>query len=177
MKKFILHILLLILAFGSCKPVVQQQTTDPAILGKKKEKALININNYLARRNQELLQQFVKRTELQGRETGSGLWYGIYEKGTGNAVASGDLVEFTFYLSLLDGTPIDSTTIEQPKSFRSGKGGLEAGLEEGVLLLHEGDRVRFIIPPHLAYGNFGNDEKIPPGAFLFYDLHLIAVNP
>jgi len=35
--------------------------------------------------------------------------------------------------------------------FEIGHGGVESGLEEGILLLHKGDRVKFIVPSHLAF--------------------------
>ena len=61
------------------------------------------------------------------------------------------------------------------ESFVVGKGGVESGLEEVVKYLHAGDNARFILPPHLAHGNFGDGKKIPPGAILLYELKLLAV--
>jgi FKBP-type peptidyl-prolyl cis-trans isomerase len=177
MKIIFSCILFTLIILFSCRDSVQQAPFDFYDINKKKNETLLNMNNYVARRNQELIRQFVKRTQLGMKETGSGLWYGIYKKGNGKPVNKGDKVEFSYNLKLLDGTPVDSALVSKPKIFRSGKGGVEAGLEEGILLLHEGDRAFFIIPPHLAFGNFGDQERIPPGAFLFYDLCLLSVNP
>jgi len=174
--KNILFIILIFSLFGlSCREKAQQAPIDPSAGRAKQHEALIKMNTYVARRNQELISRFVNRTGLDMKPTGSGLWCGIYSNGMGRKVSSGDLVEFTFTLKLLDGTPIDSAGKEKPKTFRVGKGGVESGLEEGMLLLHEGDSARLIIPPHLAFGNFGDQGKIPPGAFLFYDIYLAAV--
>jgi len=49
-------------------------------------------------------------------------------------------------------------------------------LEEGLLLLHQGDKAKFIIPSHLAYGLLGDQKQIPPGATLVYDVELIQLN-
>jgi FKBP-type peptidyl-prolyl cis-trans isomerase FkpA len=166
-----------LIILSSCRDSVQKAPVDFSDINKKKNETLLNMNNYVARRNQELIGQFVKRTELDMKETGSGLWYGIYEEGKGKVVNKGDKVEFSYILKLLDGTPVDSASVSKPKILRSGKGGVESGLEEGILLLHEGDHAFFIIPPHLAFGNFGDQKKIPPGAFLFYDLCIVSVNP
>jgi len=173
MKKLILSILLVMFILKSCKNEVQVVQGD----GNQKSETLIKMNNYVAKRNQELVAKFVKRTGLAMTETGSGLWYGVYSNGDGKKVKSGDIVCISYNLRLLDGTRIDSVSSSQPKEFQAGKGGVEAGLEEGILFLHEGDSARFIIPPHLAHGNFGDQEKIPPGAFLFYDLYLLRIKP
>ena len=154
---------------------MQKPPVDYSGKSRKEDKALLNMNNYVVKRNQELIKQFVKRTGIEMQETGSGLWYGIYENSKGNPVKNGDIVELSYKLLLLDGTLIDSSGNKNPKVFRVGKGGVEAGLEEGALLLHVGDRARLIIPPHLAFGNFGDEKRIPPGAFLFYDLYVTGV--
>jgi len=177
MKTSLSFFLILVFLLAACRQEVQKALPDPSSQSNKNDIALLKMNNYIAKRNQELIQQFVKRTGLNAKETGSGLWLEIYENGSGNAVNKGDIIVLSYYLKLLDGTPIDSALTISPKSFKSGNGGVESGLEEGILLLHVGDKARLIIPPHLAYGNFGNDNKIPPGAFLFYDLKLIGVNP
>jgi FKBP-type peptidyl-prolyl cis-trans isomerase len=162
---------------SSCRNRVQEASPDFSAVKARKNETLIKMNNYVARRNQDLIKQFVKRTSLEMSETGSGLWFGIYKEGNGILAKEGNIVNISYVLRLLDGTVVDSATITNPKTFRLGKGGVEPGLEEGMLLLRSGDHARFILPPHLAFGNFGDQKKIPPGAFLFYDLYLLGVKP
>jgi len=177
MKSLSCYILLSVFLLAlSCRNNVPDATTDP-IEAKRKNEALINMNTYVAKRNQELIERFVNRTGLNMKETGSGLWYEVYYHGNGDSARYGDIVAISYNLRLLDGTLVDSTSESKPKIFVVGKGGVEAGIEEGILLLQEGDSVRFILPPHLAFGNFGDQQKIPPSAFLFYDLCLIGVKP
>ena len=54
-----------------------------------------------------------------------------------------------------------------------GSGGVESGLEEGILLLKLGDKARFIIPSYLAHGLSGDQDKIPPKATLIYTIKII----
>jgi FKBP-type peptidyl-prolyl cis-trans isomerase len=61
------------------------------------------------------------------------------------------------------------------KSFRIGSGHVESGLEEAALLLHEGDQARIILPPHLAYGMLGDNNKIPGQASILYDLMVLQI--
>jgi FKBP-type peptidyl-prolyl cis-trans isomerase len=53
---------------------------------------------------------------------------------------------------------------------------VESGLEEGILLLQEGDKARFIMPPHLAHGLIGDRDKIPARATIIYDLELVSLS-
>ena len=48
------------------------------------------------------------------------------------------------------------------------------GLEEGLMLMKEGDKYKFVIPPELAYGESGV-ENIPGGATIVFEIELIKV--
>jgi FKBP-type peptidyl-prolyl cis-trans isomerase len=176
MKSIQFVFLIFFLLCLSCKRNVQEIPTDHSIVRKKEKEKLEKINNYVVKRNEELISQFVKRNGLEMTKTGSGLWFGIYEKGKGKQVTKDCSVYFYYTLRLLDGSLIDSVSVQAPRSFRVGRGGVESGLEEGILYMHEGDKAILIIPPHLAFGNFGDQGKIPPGAILFYDIHLIKIS-
>jgi FKBP-type peptidyl-prolyl cis-trans isomerase FkpA len=159
---------------NGCRPETQVPS-NRAQKEKRISDELLKINHYMVKRNQELIENFVKRTGWKMQRTGTGLWYMILEHGNGPAVRDGKVAVFNFRLRLLDGEVIDSTSTGHPDSFIVGHGSVEAGLEEGIRFLHEGDSARFILPPHLAHGNFGDSQKIPPGAILLYDLKLLAV--
>ena len=53
--------------------------------------------------------------------------------------------------------------------------GVIAGWTEGVQLMNEGAKYRFFIPYHLAYGERGAGQAIPPYAALVFDVELIEV--
>jgi FKBP-type peptidyl-prolyl cis-trans isomerase len=42
-------------------------------------------------------------------------------------------------------------------------------------MLQVGDKARFVIPPHIAYGSAGAGGVIPPDATLVFDVELMAV--
>ncbi|HOI87851.1 MAG TPA: FKBP-type peptidyl-prolyl cis-trans isomerase, partial [Lentimicrobium sp.] len=62
------------------------------------------------------------------------------------------------------------------KEFLIGRGGVESGLEEGILLLRVGDKAKFIIPSHLGFGLLGDQNLVPPKSTLIYDLELISLH-
>jgi FKBP-type peptidyl-prolyl cis-trans isomerase len=49
------------------------------------------------------------------------------------------------------------------------------GWDEGILLLNEGSKARFVIPSDLAYGSRGAGGVIPPNATLIFDVELVKV--
>ena len=77
---------------------------------------------------------------------------------------------------LTDGTVFDSSyKRNQPIEFILGIGQVIQGWDEGVELLRVGDKARFVIPSHLAYGSRGAGGVIPPNATLIFDVELVKV--
>ena len=140
-----------------------------------KEKILEKANRYLLIRENEDIDNYVKRHNWNVTKTGTGLRYEIYEKGNGKKVKKGDIVTLEYKMFLITGDMIYSSDSLGPKTFKVGYGGVETGLEELVLYLHEGDKVHAILPSHLAYGLKGDLKKIPKKATIIYDLQLVNV--
>ena len=77
---------------------------------------------------------------------------------------------------LSDGTVFDSSyKRNQPIEFTLGQGKVIPGWDQGVALLSVGDKARFVIPSHLAYGSRGAGGVIPPNANLVFDVELMDV--
>lgn len=105
-------------------------------------------------------------------KTGSGLRYYIYENGDGRQAKVGDIAEIEYKITLLDGTLCYETASDEVEEFVIDKSEIETGIQEGVKLLREGDKVKFIIPSHLAHGLVGDFKKIPPLSPIVVDFQL-----
>ena len=108
--------------------------------------------------------------------TTSGLRYKITDKGNGNSAVVGKNVKVHYKGQLIDGTVFDSSfKRNEPIEFTLGIGQVIKGWDEGLSLLSEGDKARFIIPSDLAYGEAGAGGVIPPNANLIFDVELVSV--
>ena len=104
----------------------------------------------------------------------SGLQYMVLKEGEGKKPKATDKVKCHYEGTLPNGTVFDS-------SYRRGEpavfplNGVIAGWTEGVQLMAEGAKYRFFIPYHLAYGERGAGQSIPPYAALVFDVELIEI--
>jgi peptidylprolyl isomerase len=118
--------------------------------------------------------------DIKGKEpkiTASGLKYYEVVKGTSPIKAeAGKTVKVHYSGYLADGKMFDSSVERsEPFQFALGKAQVIAGWEEGVALMHVGDKFRFVIPYYLAYGEGGRPPMIPAKAELTFDVELIEV--
>lgn len=104
----------------------------------------------------------------------SGLQYTVITEGMGAKPKATDRVKCHYEGTLTNGQVFDS-------SYRRGEpavfplNGVIAGWTEGVQLMAEGAKYRFFIPYHLAYGERGAGQSIPPYAALVFDVELIEI--
>ncbi|MEM9362839.1 MAG: peptidylprolyl isomerase [Bacteroidota bacterium] len=109
-------------------------------------------------------------------KTESGLRYQIIQKGNGVQAQKGKTVSVHYEGSLTNGQVFDSSySRNQPIDFSLGVGQVIPGWDEGIALLKVGDKARFVIPSHLAYGSAGAGGVIPPDATLIFDVELMDV--
>lgn len=109
--------------------------------------------------------------------TASGLRYKMIQKGNGTKAEKGKTVSVHYEGSLLDGQVFDSSyKRNSPIDFQLGIGQVIPGWDEGISLLQEGDKARFVIPSDLAYGAAGAGGVIPPNATLIFDVELMKVS-
>lgn len=174
MKQWFLLVIFFIgmLVFQSCnnkkvgrepKPLNQDQVTEKLV---EANKAAIDVEN-------KQIDNLIDSLGWNMIKTTTGLRYEIIEKGNGPKAEFGKIAIFDYETKLLNGEIIYSSKQLGPKEFRIGSGGVESGLEEGILLLNDGDKARFVIPSYLAHGLSGDQDKIPPMATLIYTIELI----
>nr|WP_299069879.1 peptidylprolyl isomerase [uncultured Allomuricauda sp.] len=108
--------------------------------------------------------------------TESGLRYKMIQQGSGTKAEKGKTVSVHYEGSLPNGQVFDSSySRNQPIDFTLGVGQVISGWDEGIALLKVGDKARFVIPSHLAYGSAGAGGVIPPDATLIFDVELMQV--
>ncbi len=109
--------------------------------------------------------------------TATGLKYLVVEKGTSTVKAEKGNIVDVHYTGFLENGKVFDSSLERlnPISFQLGTGSVIKGWDEGIELMHIGDKLRLIIPSDLGYGAHGGGTDIPPHATLIFDVELMNV--
>ena len=110
-------------------------------------------------------------------KTDSGLMYKVEKAGSGDEKPNpGDTISAHYTGMFLDGSKFDSSVDrKEPIRFPVGTGRVIKGWDEALLDMKKGEKRILVIPPHLAYGEQGAGDSIPPNTALVFEIHLIAV--
>ncbi|MCW3083071.1 MAG: Peptidylprolyl isomerase [Bacteroidetes bacterium] len=138
-----------------------------------------------ARKGEEAktLAKYLEDNKITTKPTADGLYYIEKTKGKGGHPSKGDQVKVNYILSLIDGKMLETTLPEAAKAggifdekrpyapAEYGIGQLIPGMDEGLLMMSKGSKVKLIIPSSIGYGE-GN-QGIPPYTTLVFEVELI----
>jgi FKBP-type peptidyl-prolyl cis-trans isomerase FkpA len=163
-----------LIVLGSCgnDPQPTQSSRNISMM----DDSVVNYNKAVVKTEDQEIEDLIQRYGWNMVKTPTGLRYMIYKHGSGERAVKGKKVTISYEIRLINGNLCYSHSEKGPKEFIIGHGEVEVGMEEGILLMRVGDRAKFIVPSHLAFGLLGDQDKIPPKSTLIYDIELIKLN-
>jgi len=107
-------------------------------------------------------------------DLGDGLYYVKRQEGKGAKVAKGQTVQVHYTGMLMNGKVFDrSYDRGEPIEFRLGVGRVIKGWDNGIAGMERGEVGLLVIPSHLAYGERGAGNDIPPNSILVFEVELV----
>ena len=170
-KIFSVVLLVIMLACDNDKSKRDNQVVDNKLL----EELLVKNNVDLLKKESDLIDDYVKRNGLEVTKTGTGLRFQILNAGEGELIKKGDIITIQYEVSFLNGEVVYSSENDGNKTFVVGRGGVESGLEEGVLKLNKYSEAILILPSHLAHGLVGDGRRILHKSVLVYRLKVTDI--
>ncbi len=149
------------------------QGFDAPAVFKQKQEEMAAIAEEEAKKSMAAIDSLTPGYEI----TNSGLRIKITEKGKGKVnPQTGEMVSVHYTGMLINGNKFDSSVDRgQPIEFRLGIGQVIKGWDEGISMMHVGDKARLVIPPSIAYGAQGRPPVIPANSWLVFDVELVDI--
>ncbi|PLX22865.1 MAG: peptidylprolyl isomerase [Salinivirgaceae bacterium] len=170
--RLIVPIFLFAFVILGCKSNYHEKRINSQMQKRQYDENLIIANRGLISRDSSKIVGILRARGWDMNVSETGLWYQVLDKGDGPKAQEGQVAELEYKLRLINNKLVYSSDSTGPLRFRISKGGVERGLEEGMLYLSEGDSARFILPPYMAHHLLGDQNKIPPRAIIIYEVRL-----
>lgn len=162
MKIKIISVLFLIACITSCKTPEARQPISKSSGSFIKES--VKRNQKLVKKEEERISEIIQKDTTHNYISSSdGFWYYYNIQVMQDSVASpnyGDLVNFNYNISTLEGTAIYSEKEIGTREYKIDQENVFNGLRQGLKLMKEGETVTFLFPSHKAFGYYGDQEKI-----------------
>lgn len=132
---------------------------------------LIEENKAFLKKERKRIEAFIEGNGFEMQRTGSGMYYmALTTSDQAEPINEGDVIEYAYRISLLDGTPVANSTDNGKRTIKIGKDQVLVGLAEAFELMQMGERYLFIFPSHLAHGMASNKDMVPARSALIYEL-------
>jgi FKBP-type peptidyl-prolyl cis-trans isomerase FkpA len=160
------------------------QTRDEAMADQQKavaeqqQKAIVHAAEQ-TKKDDAVLQEYIKKNNLNVQRDSSGVYYMVTSPGTGPKPKVGQTVSVKYTGKLLDGKVFDSSEKApnngKPIDFAIGVGQVIPGWDKAIPLLNKGSKAVLLIPSPMAYGQRGAGTDIPADAPLRFEVELVDV--
>jgi FKBP-type peptidyl-prolyl cis-trans isomerase FkpA len=120
------------------------------------------------------LAAYIKNNNIPAKlDTVTGIYYQVVQEGAGAKPKKGNKVFVHYTGYLLNGEIFDSSRDRgQPFDFILGKGYVIEGWDEGIPLMHKGEKGILYIPSYRGYGP-QRAGTIPPNSILIFEVELL----
>ncbi len=159
----------------SCECSTKKSAAPAETLEERSERRVEARRDFLAKERASI-ETYITERELKMERTGTGLYYSLLESGSDSIkIVTMDIVEMEIKTFSLTGELLYSSDETEPQIFKVDQGDVEIGIHEAVKYLGLGDKGRFILPSHLAFGVAGDQNKVPPMTPLVYEIKILSI--
>ncbi len=152
--------ILLILAFAACKSKVVQY---PSTYDNDRQKFMEfsqDRNKQILNEDNELIQNYIDSLDLNFKKTSYGFWISNSGETTASMAKAGDVVKYEYEISNFENEVIYTEEENGEQTIMMGRTDIPRGIQIALQMIEKGDSATVLLPSFLAYGGYGDRNKI-----------------
>ncbi|MDR2362615.1 MAG: FKBP-type peptidyl-prolyl cis-trans isomerase [Prevotellaceae bacterium] len=158
----------------SCCDTSRPAIVAPTPMTSENKNTMIEYNREMVERDDRQIATYIRRHRLPMQRFDDGYYGMITKKGEGIVATDNTVLTLRVTIRLLTGEVCYKDRII---TFRPGNTAEISGLHRVAAWLQKGTQASYIFPPLLAYGIYGDGDKIPQRSILVYDIEVLNVAP
>jgi len=136
------------------------------------------LKNIISEQNQKIDKYLSKNPDKNYINSKRGFWYFYNEKNNSNDKSAefGDSIIFDYSIADLNNNIIYDYEAIGEQNYIMEKQQIITGIREALKILKKGEIATFILPSYIAYGMYGDLNKIPPNTAIICTIKVKSIN-
>lgn len=134
-----------------------------------------DINKMILNEDNELIEYYIEDSDQQFVKTSFGFWISNQGKSTESMASLGDMIKYEYEVMDFEEKIIYSKEENGIKQTILGKENLPRGLHASLQLIEEGDSATALYPSFLAYGGYGDQNKVGSNMPLIFKIKVLDI--
>ena len=150
----------MILTLAACKNKVVQY---PVTYDDDREKFMQfsqDRNKQILNEDNELIQNYIDSLDLKYNKTSYGFWISNSGETTASMAKSGDVVKYDYSVSNFENKVVYTEAETGTQTILMGRSDIPRGMQIALQMIEKGDSATVLLPSFLAYGGYGDRNKI-----------------
>lgn len=129
-------------------------------------------NKQILKEDVELIQNYVDSSDRKFTKTSHGFWISNSGQTSPTMAKTGDIIKYEFAVSDFNDQVVYTKNDHGLQDVMLGKSDIPRGLQMGLQMIEKGDSATFLFPSFLAFGGFGDQNKIKGNEPLIFNVYI-----
>jgi len=129
-------------------------------------------NKQILNEDNELIQNYIDSLNLEFKRTSYGFWISNSGESTPTMAKTGDVVKYEYEVLNFDHEVIYSEEENGEQTIMMGHADIPRGIQIALQMIEKGDSATVLLPSFLAYGGYGDRNKIQGNEPLIFKIQI-----
>lgn len=134
-----------------------------------------DLNRQILNEDNLMIQTYIDQSQKKFIKTSYGFWTSNLGETTSTMAKNLDVVKYEYEVKTLNEQLVYSKEENKTQTIVMGKTDLPRGLQIGLQMIEKGDSATLLFPSALAYGSYGDQNKIGGNEPLVFTIYMLDI--
>ena len=132
-------------------------------------------NKQILNEDNELIENYIDSLDLNFKKTSYGFWISNSGETTSSMAKSGDVIKYEYEVINFENEVVYSEEENGPQTILMGRTDSPRGIQMALQMIEKGDSATVLLPSFLAYGGYGDRNKILGNEPLIFKIQMLEI--
>lgn len=132
-------------------------------------------NKQILNEDNELIENYIDSLDLNFKKTSYGFWISNSGETTPTMAKSGDVIKYEYEVINFNNEVVYSEEENGTQTILMGRTDIPRGIQMALQMIEKGDSATVLLPSFLAYGGYGDRNKIMGNEPLIFKIQMLEI--